>query len=366
MPPSLHVGLVYGGASSEHDISVLSARNVLADLVAAGHRVTPLFIARDGRWHVDADHAALADGAGERAPAVFAPADPRGPVRAAGAAEPLGLDAVVPMLHGQNGEDGRVQGFLHTLGLPFVGPDVLGSALCMDKEAAKRMLAHAGLPVTPSRTVRAGEAPDWDALTAELGTPLFVKPANSGSSVGVSRVETAAELDAALALAFAYDRKVLVEQAVDGREIECAVLGNADADAAPEASVPGEVVATTAFYDYDAKYVDADASRMEVPADLPPETAARVREIALRAFTVLECEGLARVDVFVVPGPGADRVLINEVNTIPGFTARSMYPVMWAHGTPAGGALDGPALADRLVRLAIARHARDAAIKTSR
>ena len=363
MPAPLHIGLIYGGQSSEHDVSVRSARSVFTALDAERYRVSLVQIDRDGRWHVDASPDTLfaTEAARDGAPALFAPADPNGPVWSAepgshsfSGLEALDLDVAFPMLHGTNGEDGRVQGFLRTLGLPFVGCDVLASAACMDKDTAKRLLAHAGLPVTPSRTLRPGDAADFDALAEALGTPLFVKPANSGSSVGVTKVEARADLDGALALAFAYDRTVLVETAIAGREIECAVLGNE----APEASAPGEIVSTAAFYTYDAKYEDPDASRMEVPADLPPRVAEQVRQIALRAYAALGCEGMARVDVFVTPD---EKVLVNEINTIPGFTDRSMYPVMWAHA-----GLELPALLDRLIELAIARHDRDARLRTSR
>lgn len=361
MSAPLHVGLVYGGHSSEHDVSIASARNVFAALDRGRFRVTPLYIDPDGRWHVEtAERSRLADGAsgagGDARPAMFAPMQAECSVFAGGdALAALDLDVAFPMLHGQNGEDGRVQGFFQTLGIPFVGPDALGSAVCMDKEVAKRLLEHAGLPVTPYRTVRrGGDAPSFEALTGALGTPLFVKPANSGSSVGVTKVERADELEAALALAFAYDRKALVETAITGREIECAVLGNE----APEASAPGEVVSTAQFYTYDAKYEDPDASRMEVPADLPAETAEQIRDLAVRAFVALGCEGMARVDFFVTADGG---VLLNEVNTIPGFTSRSMYPVMWERS-----GLPLPDLLGRLVDLALERHARDAAVKTTR
>ena len=363
MPAPLHVALIYGGQSSEHDVSVRSARNVFSALGADRYRVTLVQIDRDGRWHVDASPDTLfgTDAAQAGAPALFAPADPNGPVWSAepdahtfAGLEALGLDVAFPILHGTNGEDGRVQGFLQTLGLPYVGCGVLASAVCMDKDVAKRLLAQAGLPVTPSRTVRPGDPVDAEALVAALGTPLFVKPANSGSSVGVTKVERAADLAAALETAFAYDPTVLVETAVAGREIECAVLGNE----APEASAPGEIVSTASFYTYDAKYEDPDASRMEVPADLPAEVAERVREIALRAYRVLGCEGMARVDVFVTPD---HEIVVNEVNTIPGFTSRSMYPVMWAHA-----GLELGALLDRLVDLALDRHIRGRRLRTSR
>ena len=360
MPNPLHVGLLYGGVSSEHDVSILSARNVARALEAAGHRVTPIRIERDGRWLAERSsdalhtHAApsdgtlvhLAPGAGRDAVVVM---DPAG-------AMPLGLDVVFPILHGQNGEDGVVQGLLDALSLPYVGPGVLGSAVCMDKEVTKRLLQEAGLPVGPYLTVRAASRDDLSAAAvgSALGWPVFVKPANSGSSVGVTRVVSADALAAALDTAFRYDTKVLVEAAIAGREVECAVLGNE----APEASVLGEIVSTAAFYDYEAKYLDADAARMEVPADLPADVSDRARALAVQTYVALGCEGMARVDFFATPDGG---VLINEVNTIPGFTARSMYPVMWAHA-----GVDGPALADRLVQLALARHERDAALSTSR
>lgn len=355
----LHVGLLYGGLSSEHDISILSARNVFAALDRSRYRVTPLFIAPDGRWYVETEAATrLADTAGGAVPLLLSPAEVGAEIRTAEGGA-LALDCVFPMLHGQNGEDGRVQGLLDTLRLPYIGPGVLGSAVCMDKEVAKRLLRDAALPVVPFAVTRRGEQrPTYEALSQSLGATLFVKPANSGSSVGVTKVEHADALGAALDAAFRYDHKVLVEQAVVGREVECAVLGNE----APRASVLGEIVSTAVFYDYEAKYLDADAARMQVPADLPDTVAEKTRRLAVDAYRTLGCEGLARVDFFVTDA-GADEpnVFVNEVNTIPGFTARSMYPVMWeATGLPL------PRLLDTLVDLAMERHARDAALATTR
>ena len=350
MSESLHVGLLYGGRSSEHDVSVRSARNVRAAL-AERHRVTPIYLARDGRWLVgDGSH--LGEGTGGGTPATFTP---HGGARTVAALDALGLDVVFPVLHGTGGEDGTVQGFLHTLGLPYVGPDVLASAACMDKAATKTMLEAAGLPGTPYTVVRAGdERPSFEALRETLELPFFVKPANSGSSVGITRVTAADGLEAAFETAFGYDRTVLVEEGVAGREIEVAVMGNER----PEASLPGEIVVTADYYDYDAKYEDEGASRMEVPADLPEATVERVREMAVRAYRALGCEGLARVDFFVTESGG---LLVNEINTIPGFTARSMYPVMWERtGRPF------PEVCDRLLALAIDRHQRDAALRTDR
>lgn len=361
MPHSLHVGLLYGGLSSEHDVSILSARNVYRALESAGHRVTPIRIDRSGRWHAEASADALfADGDPPRADGTthLVPGGGCDAVVVHGPDGPasLGLDVVFPILHGQNGEDGVVQGLLNALGLPYVGPGVLGSAVCMDKEVTKRLLADAGLPIGPFVTVRAASRDDLSAqaVGSALGWPVFVKPANSGSSVGITKVEGPDGLASALDTAFDYDTKVLVEAAVVGREVECAVLGNET----PEASVLGEIVSTSTFYDYEAKYLDPDAARMEVPADLPADVSDRARALAIETYTMLGCEGMARVDFFVTPDGG---VLVNEVNTIPGFTARSMYPVMWAEA-----GLDGPALAERLVTLALNRHRRDAALKTTR
>jgi D-alanine-D-alanine ligase len=340
-----HVGLIYGGVSSEHEVSIRSARNVLAAFDPDRYRVTPILIDRQGRWHVEDLKTSLLTGA-EAASTT--------PENGAAALDSLALDVAFPMLHGQNGEDGRVQGFLQTLGIPFVGPGVLGSAVCMDKEATKRLLRDSGLPIVPFRIVRRGGHLAYDAATAALGDSLFVKPANSGSSVGTSKAESADAFDNALTEAFRYDNKVLVEQAIRGREIECAVIGNEE----PRASVPGEIVSTADFYTYDAKYEDPDASRMQVPADLPDAIAEQVRTIAADAYRVLGCEGMARVDFFVTP---EFDLYINEVNTIPGFTERSMFPVMWDHtGLPIG------ALLDTLLTLALDRHARDAKIKTTR
>jgi len=356
MPAPLHVGLIYGGQSSEHEISVRSARNVFSALDPDRYTVTLITISPKGQWFLGSpEHLASEDSSSLGLPIQFAPQTGARSVLTIGESdEALDLDVAFPMLHGQNGEDGRIQGLLHSLGLAFVGCDVLASAACMDKDVTKRLLDHAGIPVTPSRTVSPRDTVDFDALAEALGTPMFVKPANSGSSVGVTKVEHAHQLDAALELAFAYDRKVLIETGINGREIECAVLGNET----PQASVPGEIVSTAQFYTYDAKYEDPDASRMEVPANLPPEVLERVRQLAIEAYTTLGCEGMARVDVFVTP---EHDVLVNEINTIPGFTSRSMYPVMWAHE-----GLELPALVDRLIELAMERHQRDAQVLTVR
>jgi D-alanine-D-alanine ligase len=322
-----HVGLIYGGLSSEHEVSVSSARNVFAALDSERYRVTPIRIARDGQWHVeDPDRSALCgpQATPEATPrrVLFAPAGTSARLFVSNDGEdgtvrldPLDLDVAFLMLHGQNGEDGRVQGLLHTVGIPYTGADVLGSASCMDKEVTKRLLRDAGLPIVPFRVIRFGQHLAFEEATAALGGTLFVKPANSGSSVGTSKVETEDEFAAAVATAFDYDNKVLVETAITGREIECAVLGNEE----PRATTPGEVVSTAAFYTYDAKYEDADASHMEVPADIPDAVAARIRDLATDAYRILGCEGM-----------------------------------------------EAEQLVDTLIQLALDRHERDARLKTTR
>jgi D-alanine-D-alanine ligase len=268
-------------------------------------------------------------------------------------------DVVFPVLHGTYGEDGTVQGLLELADIAYVGPGTLGSAIGMDKDVAKRLLAQAGILVVPWRLVSAREFSRERAAAlaraAELGFPVFVKPANAGSSVGVSKVTSAAELEPALRAALGFDSKVLVEAAVNAREIECAVLGNDD----PQASVPAEIVVhhKDGFYSYDAKYVDADGADAKIPADLPPELTERVRKLAVETFRCLELAGMARVDFFLDRHSGA--LYVNEVNTIPGFTAISMYPKLWE----ASGVSQKELIA-RLIDLAIERRTERRKLKT--
>jgi len=334
--------LVYGGRSAEHDVSCVSARAVLAAATDAGFDVWPVAVGRDGVWRRPAG---LDPAAGSLPDAL--PTD--GEVVAASVALAGDGDVtpvVFPLVHGPFGEDGTLAGLCELVGVPYVGCGVLASAVCMDKAMAKQVAAAAGLPQARHVALHATDALDADALLAGLGSPVFVKPANMGSSVGVTRAATADEVGAAVALARTYDEWVVVEEAVTGREIECAVLGTAG-DA--RASVPGEVVAGAEFYDYADKYLSGVA-RTEVPADLDDATAAEVRRLAVAAFDALRCDGMARVDFFLSEDRG---VLLNEVNTVPGFTPISMYPAMWeATGLPM------PALVTELVRLAVERHDR--------
>jgi D-alanine-D-alanine ligase len=353
----VRVAVVFGGRSTEHAISCVSAGSVLAALDPARYEVVPVGITPKGAWVITSGDPATLRISGRELPtvetgtAVVLPGDPTAGglvvVEPGEGARVLhGVDVVFPVLHGPFGEDGTIQGLLEMAGVPYVGSGVLGSAVAMDKEFAKKLLAAEGLPVGPYAVVRPGGSLA-DADRERLGLPMFVKPARGGSSIGISRVDEPAALPAAIAAARAVDDKVLVEAAVPGREIELAVLEGIDG-AAPDVSVPAEILLTGGreWYDFEAKYLD-DVSALDIPADLPAGVTERLREMAARAFTALDCAGLARVDFFVGPGGG---ITVNEVNTMPGFTPISVFPRAWA-----ASGLDYPTLLDRLIQTALTR-----------
>ncbi|WP_316175586.1 MULTISPECIES: D-alanine--D-alanine ligase family protein [unclassified Bradyrhizobium] len=353
------VAILFGGRSAEHDVSRASAANIYRSLDPDRYEITLVGITGDGRW-------VIADAANDKAsPALVIPPDgpdlvllPGGRGRAlvvekgaAGMRELAAFDVVFPVLHGPNGEDGTVQGALELADVAYVGARVMGSAASMDKDVAKRLLRDAGLPIVPYITMTAAAPVTYeDAARATGARELFVKPANLGSSVGISKAGTAEEFAASCNLAFRYDGKILIERGIAPvREIECAVLE--DADGKVSASELGEIVPAGqhGFYSYEAKYTDAGGASLHVPAQLDPALAERIRKLAVEVFGVLCCEGLARVDFFVSGGD----VYVNEVNTLPGFTNISMYPKMWeATGLPQ------PELLNRLIAHALARHAR--------
>lgn len=354
MARRIRVGVLFGGRSEEHEVSRLSAASVLQALDPARYEAVPLYITRQGRW--------LPPGESLRALGTGTPAPAEGPNRAvqtvsggalaptaAGVAELGRLDVVFPVIHGPGGEDGTLQGLLEICGLPYVGAGVLGSALGMDKIVQKDLLRAHGLPVADYVPVsraqwRQDPAGTVAAVASRLGLPCFVKPSNLGSSVGITRAGTLPELAAGLELAAGFDRRVICERAVLGcREIECGVLGNER----PAVSVPGEVRPRRDFYDFEAKYAEGGAELI-VPADLPPPVGAEIQRLALAAFGVLDCADMARVDFFVQQE--APLVLVNEVNTIPGFTATSMYPRLWA-----GSGVSYRELLTRLIELALER-----------
>ena len=366
----LRVGLLFGGRSVEHDVSIVSATSILKALDRSRYEISLIGVDPEGRWHLSQKEAENAKelSAVLRETGVFLPAVPgqtillpsesegMAPTRALGAA--AHLDIVFPIIHGRGGEDGSLQGLLELADVPYVGSGVLSSALQMDKDFAKRLLSAAGLPVTPwigfsaGTLARIGPRGAAERAEAELGLPVFAKPANSGSSIGISRAETVSELVSAIALAQRYDRKVLVETAVDAREIEVAVLGNDE----PEASIPGEIRSHRKFYDYEAKYHD-DATELIIPADLEPEESEQLRAMAIAAFRALDGEGMARVDFLF--DRKTRRAYVNELNSLPGFTSVSMYPKLWeASGLPYSQLLD------RLIALAIERHDRRSKLET--
>ncbi len=342
--------VLFGGRSAEHDVSCTTAAHVVAAADPAKYRVVPIGISRSGQWSIADDIVAmLATGSGPLPAALSPIGSATEPARALA---PISDEQVVvlPLLHGPMGEDGTMQGLLEIAGVPYVGAGVLGSALSMDKAKAKEVLALAGIPQTKWLTIReATFTGDVGTIESELGYPCFVKPANMGSSVGVSRAANRDQLTAAIELAFRYDEWVVIEEGVVAREIEFAVLGNHEL----EISVPGEIKPGADFYDYEDKYVDGSAELL-IPASLPDDAVAAMRKIAADAYRILRVEGMARADfLYEENGRGP---LLNELNTIPGFTPISMYPKLW----DASG-LGYSDLIDRLVELALERHARRSA-----
>ncbi|HEX5984128.1 MAG TPA: D-alanine--D-alanine ligase family protein [Solirubrobacterales bacterium] len=315
----MRVAVLSGGRSSEHEVSLRSGAAVAGGLREAGHEVIEVTIGREGGWSAAGGSVELVPGGGL-----------------------LGAEAVFPALHGAFGEDGSVQGLLEWLDLPYVGSDVLSSAICMDKLTLKRLFAAHGVPQVDFTAV---EGSEWWGRCEQMGLPLWVKPSRMGSSVGITRVEKLDELDAAVELALRHDPRVIVEASAAGREVECSVLGNEE----PEASLPGEIVANADWYDFEAKYTEG-GMELRVPAPLGEETVERVRELAVDVFRLAGCSGLARCDFFVEPD-GA--VLVNEINTMPGFTDTSVYAKLFE-----ASGVGYPQLCDRLVRLAVERHRR--------
>jgi len=352
----IRVGILFGGRSGEHEVSLTSAASLIKALDPAKYDVVPIGITRQGKWLVGSVADQLLPRVLEHGKPVTPSADPSGPLllplNQSGTQSPhdaARLDVIFPILHGTFGEDGTVQGLLELANIPYVGAGVLGSAAGMDKDVMKRLFRDAGLPVVSWVLLLRSE---WERepkrLTQkagrEIGFPLFVKPANLGSSVGITKVLKPGALKAALDLAASYDRKILIEKAVNAREIECAVLGNEK----PQASVPGEIVPVNEFYDYEAKYLK-EGSELVIPAKLTARQKKQVQEFAVRAFQAIDCAGMARVDFLLDRKTG--KIYTNEINTIPGFTPISMYPKLWA-----ASGIPYPELVDRLIKLALERH----------
>lgn len=362
MAKKIRVGVIFGGKSAEHEVSLQSAKNVIEALDQNKYEPVLIGIDKTGKWLL-AEHSTF----------LLHDTDPRLIKLNSGASQGVALvpqgegklehldtrrtdtaiDVAFPILHGPFGEDGTVQGLLKLANIPFVGASVLGSAVGMDKDVMKRLLRDAGIPVVKFLACREHDTPTYEEAVERVGSPLFIKPASTGSSIGVNKVIRKDEYERAIREAFAYDRKVLIEECVEGREIECSVLGNDE----PIASVPGEVVPRHEFYSYEAKYIDERGASLEVPAALPEDVVCKIQALAIKAFKTLECEGMGRIDFFLKK----DReLLVNEINTIPGFTSISMYPRMWE-----ASGISYSDLIDRLIGLAFERFEKERRIRTS-
>lgn len=315
----IKIGVLMGGKSAEHEVSLKSAGNVIKALDKTKYHINPIKINKDGKFDFN---------------------------------DLKNFDVIFPVMHGPFGEDGSMQGLLKLANVPFVGPGVLGSAVGMDKDITKRLLRDAGIPIGKFITVKFGDKINFSKIKKELGLPLFIKPANMGSSVGVSKVRNEKEFKKAINEAFKFDTKVIIEEFIDGREIECALLGNNT----PMASIPGEIIANQDFYSYDAKYID-EGSVAVIPAKIDKKTTKRIQELAIKTFQALNCEGMSRVDFFLKKN---GEILVNEINTIPGFTDISMYPKLWE-----ASGVSALKLLDRLLELAIERFEKEQKLQTT-
>jgi D-alanine-D-alanine ligase len=363
MKKKLRVAILFGGKSAEHEISLISARNIVAAMDKNKYEIVSIGIDKQGRWIFDQGARLLRGGRQTQVKlrrrddtAAVLPGATQAPVMRISRRPALAaVDVVFPILHGPFGEDGTVQGLLKLANVPFVGAGVLGSAIGMDKDVMKRLLRDAKLPIAKFMVLRRGSAAatDFAAVKRALGLPVFVKPANLGSSVGISKVHRKNQFAAAVREAFRYDTKVLIEENIQGREIECSVLGNET----PMASLPGEIITRHDFYSYDAKYLDEKGARLVIPAPLPDPVVRKIQQLAVRTFKVLCCEGMARVDFFL---RGKREVFVNEINTIPGFTKISMYPKLWE-----ASGISYPDLIDRLIQLALETFRNEKNLRTS-
>jgi D-alanine-D-alanine ligase len=353
MAKKIRLAIIFGGQSAEHEISILSARSIFQALDRSKYEPVLVGISKTGKWYLgdnstfllqdsNPKHARLQESSNELC---LVPGKPSEPLLVPKTALAKEIDVAFPVMHGPLGEDGTIQGLLKLAGIPFVGVSVLGSAVCMDKDVTKRLLKEAGIPVCRSLTFRKHEQPKirYEDIANKLGTPFFVKPCNLGSSVGVSKVHNAAEFDRAIAEGFKYDRKIIIEEFVKCRELEVSVLGNEN----PQTSDVGEIIPTHEFYSYESKYIDEKGAQLVIPAKISEAQKQEIKKLAAQAFTLLECEGMARCDFFMT---SEGRLYINELNTIPGFTTISMYAKLWA-----SAGVSYEKLIDKLIELALKR-----------
>jgi D-alanine-D-alanine ligase len=365
MARRMRVGILFGGRSAEHEVSLQSAKNIIDAIDTNKYEVVLIGIDKKGQWHLNEESQFLLPAAESGLPGLpergenlaLVPGKQNDQVVALSGEQRLGsLDVIFPILHGPFGEDGTVQGMLKLANIPFVGAGVLASAVGMDKDVTKRLLREAGIPIARFivATRYSQKEIGFDYAQKQLSLPLFVKPANLGSSVGIHKVKDRQEFESAVRDAFNYDNKILIEECIDGREIECSVLGNDN----PIASVAGEILPRHEFYSYEAKYLDENGAVLEIPARLPPEISGRIRDLAIKTFSVLCCEGMARVDFFL---KNSREIIVNEINTIPGFTTISMYPKLWE-----ATGISYNELIDKLIELAIERFEREKRLKTNR
>jgi len=358
----INVGIIFGGKSAEHEVSLQSAKNVYEAIDKEKYNPILIGIDKTGKWLMSEKTKFLINSENPKLISLnqsgnqvtFVP-ESRGEICSITDQREYGsIDVAFPILHGPMGEDGTVQGFLKLANIPFVGSSVLGSAVGMDKDVMKRLLRDGGIPIAKFMALGLDdEIPDFNTIVQHIGLPFFIKPANMGSSVGVRKVQREGDYLKAVKEAFSFDLKIILEEFIEGREIECSVLGNQK----PMASTIGEIRPTHEFYSYEAKYIDENGASLEIPANLPEELNKQARETAIRTFKVLSCEGLGRVDMFL---KADGKIIVNEINTIPGFTRISMYPRLWE-----ASGISYPELIDHLIQLAFERFEREKKLRTS-
>lgn len=357
----INVAILFGGKSAEHEVSLQSAKNVIEAINKKKYNPILIGIDKQGRWLLNDKSRFLLNSENPKLIKLNRASDrvaliPQSQGEIANFSEPnrkQKIDVVFPILHGPLGEDGTVQGLLKLANIPFVGASVLGSAVGMDKDIMKRLLRDAKIPIAKFLAFKDNETINFEKIVSKLHLPFFVKPANLGSSIGISKVKNKKDFKKAVADAFRYDRKIIIEEYIKGREIECAVLGNDN----PIVSIPGEVIATREFYSYEAKYIDETGAILKIPAKLKESTKKAIQKMAIQTFKTLACEGLGRVDLFLTD---KGKVIVNEINTIPGFTSISMYPRLWGET-----GISYTDLIDRLIQLAIERFKKEQKLKTS-